>query len=78
MGVSPYYRGILHFWALNDGNPFSWLTIHLISKGVDNGNILYHAMPNNNITDPFEYTMSSVKSRLCPWLKKLIINQFFH
>ena len=73
MGVSPYYRGNdCNFWALNDGNPhLVGSTIHLISKGVDNGNILYHAMPNNNITDPFEYTMSSVKSAFMSLVEKI-------
>jgi len=64
MGVSPYYRGNdCNFWALYDGNPhLVGSTIHLLSKGLDNGEILYHAMPDQNIKNPFEYTMSAVKS----------------
>ena len=62
-GVSPYYRGAgCNFWALYDGNPhLVGSTIHLLSKGLDSGPILYHAMSNLK-TNPFEYTMSSVKS----------------
>jgi len=62
-GVSPYYRGTdCNFWALYDGNPhFVGTTIHLLSKGLDSGPMLYHAMSNLK-TNPFEYTMSTVKS----------------
>ena len=46
MGVSPYYRGTdCNFWALYDNNPhLVGATIHFLSKGLDNGPILYHAM----------------------------------
>lgn len=62
-GVSPFYRGsACNFWALYDDNPhLVGTTIHLLSKGLDNGPILYHAMSNLK-TDPFEYTMSTIKS----------------
>jgi len=62
-GVSPYYRGTdCNFWALYDNNPhLVGSTIHLLSKGLDSGPILYHAMSNLK-TNPFEYTMSTVKS----------------
>ena len=62
-GVSPYYRGTdCNFWALYDDNPhLVGSTIHLLSKGLDSGPILYHAMSNLK-TNPFEYTMSTVKS----------------
>ena len=62
-GVSPYYRGTdCNFWALHDDNPhLVGSTIHLLSKGLDSGPMLYHAMSNLK-TNPFEYTMSSVKS----------------
>ena len=62
-GVSPYYRGTdCNFWALYDNRPhLVGATIHYLSKGLDSGDILYHALakPRKNI---FEYTMSSVKS----------------
>jgi len=63
MGVSPYYRGAdCNFWALNDNNPhLVGATIHLISKGLDDGPILFHALSNLK-NDPFEYTMSTVKA----------------
>jgi len=63
MGVSPYYRGTdCNFWALYDDNPnLVGATIHMLSKGLDSGPILYHAMSNLK-SNPFEYTMSAVKS----------------
>ena len=62
-GVSPYYRGTAcNFWALYDNNcHLVGTTIHLLSKGLDSGPMLYHAMSNLK-TNPFEYTMSTVKS----------------
>lgn len=62
-GVSPYYRGSdCNFWALYDDNPhLVGSTIHLLSKGLDNGPILYHAMSNIK-SNPYEYTMSTIKS----------------
>ena len=63
MGVSPYYRGTAcNFWALYDNNPhLVGATIHMLSKGLDSGQILYHAMSNIK-SNSFEYTMSTVKS----------------
>ena len=63
MGISPYYRGTdCNFWALYDDNPhLVGATIHMLSKGLDSGPILYHALSNLK-TNPFEYTMSTVKS----------------
>ena len=62
-GVSPFYRGTdCNFWALYDDNPhLVGATIHLLSKGLDSGPTLYHAMSNIK-DDPFEYTMSTIKS----------------
>ena len=62
-GLSPYYRGTdCNFWALYDDNPHQvGTTIHLLSKGLDSGPILYHAMSNLK-NNPFEYTMSTIKS----------------
>ena len=63
IGVSPYYRGTdCNFWALYDNNPhLVGATIHLLSKGLDNGSIIYHAMSNLK-SNHFDYTMSTVKS----------------
>jgi len=63
MGVSPYYRGTdCNFWAVYDDNPhLVGATIHMLSKGLDSGPMLYHAMSNIK-TNPFEYTMSTAKA----------------
>tara|TARA_B110000858_G_scaffold196486_1_gene255412 strand:- start:531 stop:1319 length:789 start_codon:yes stop_codon:yes gene_type:complete len=63
MGVSPYYRGAdCNFWSLYDNNPhLVGSTIHLLSKGLDSGPLLYHAMSKIK-KNPFEYSMSTVKS----------------
>ena len=63
MGVSPFYRGNdCNFWALYDDNPhIVGATIHLLSKGLDSGAILYHALSDIK-NNSFEYTMSTVKS----------------
>ena len=63
LGISPYYRGMdCNFWALFDNNPhLVGATIHLLSKGLDSGPILYHALSEIK-EDPFIYTMSAVKS----------------
>lgn len=63
MGLSPYYRGSsCNFWALYDENPnHVGATIHLLSKGLDSGEILSHCIPkpyrNENV---FDFTMKSV------------------
>jgi len=63
MGISPFYRGTdCNFWALYDGNPhLVGATIHLLSKGLDSGPILYHALSDLK-DNPNLYTMSTVKS----------------
>jgi methionyl-tRNA formyltransferase len=63
MGLSPYYLGAdCNFWALYDNNPhLVGATIHMLTKGLDNGPILYHALSNLK-SNPFEYTMSTVMS----------------
>ena len=63
MGISPYYRGAdCNFWAMYDGNShLVGATIHMLSKGLDSGSILYHAMSKKN-KNPFDYTMLAVKS----------------
>lgn len=61
MGVSPYYRGSsCNFWAMYDGNfHLVGATIHLLSKGLDSGRILFHAFPEK-AHEPFKFTMYSV------------------
>tara|TARA_Y100001978_G_C23657993_1_gene417079 strand:+ start:198 stop:980 length:783 start_codon:yes stop_codon:yes gene_type:complete len=63
MGLSPYYRGSSsNFWALYDNNPsYVGATIHLLSKGLDNGDILFHCIPKiRSEESPFDFTMRSV------------------
>jgi folate-dependent phosphoribosylglycinamide formyltransferase PurN len=65
MGISPYYRGSdCNFWALYDENPhLVGATIHYISKGLDSGPILYHAISDKHKKDDsFLYAMSTVRS----------------
>lgn len=62
MGASPYYRGnSCNFWAIHDGRAdYVSGTIHLLTKGLDSGPILYHALPKAQAIDPFELGMRSV------------------
>lgn len=65
MGMSPYYRGSsCNFWAIYDSNPhLMGATIHMLSKGLDSGEILYQVMPTTeNCKNPFDFTMTSVLS----------------
>jgi len=64
MGVSPYYRGSsTNFWAMYDSRPeFVGATIHLLSKGLDSGPILFHALPKAAQVDPFVYGMLAVRA----------------
>ena len=77
-GVSPYYRGTdCNFWALYDDNPhLVGTTIHLLSKGLDSGPMLYHAMSNIK-TNPFEYTMSTIKSAFHSIAERIKDNSIF-
>ena len=73
MGVSPYYKGTdCNFWALYDRN-YSYVgaTIHLLSKGVDSGPILYHALSSKISKGPQYYSMSTVKSAIVSICKKI-------
>jgi hypothetical protein len=65
MGISPYYRGSsCNFWCLYDNNPhLMGATIHMLSKGLDSGDMLYHVAPVTiGCSNNFEFTMASVKS----------------
>ncbi|MBE5900472.1 MAG: methionyl-tRNA formyltransferase [Lachnospiraceae bacterium] len=63
MGVSPYYRGSsCNFWAAYEGHPeLVGATIHLLSRGLDSGDILYHALPAPMELDPFVLGMKAVE-----------------
>ena len=75
LGISPYYRGAsCNFWALYDKNPgYVGATIHMLSKGLDNGDMLFHCLPRlikNDTT--FDFTMRSVSAAhygLCQAIK---------
>ena len=73
MGVSPYYRGSsTNFWALYDERPeMVGATIHLLSKGLDSGDILYHAFPKAIKADPFTYGMLAVRAAQESLIKKI-------
>lgn len=63
MGISPYYRGSsCNFWALYDNNPsYVGATIHMLSEGLDSGDILFHCLPKFVDGDTsFDFTMRSV------------------
>lgn len=62
MGLSPYYRGSsCNFWALFDGNPqYVGATVHLLSRGLDSGGMLFHSLPDFESQNPFAFTMSVV------------------
>lgn len=64
MGVSPYYRGSsCNFWAAYQENyHLIGATIHLLSKGLDSGQILYHVLPKTeNCENCFEFSMNAVR-----------------
>lgn len=66
MGISPYYRGSsCNFWALYDGRAdLVGATVHMLSKGLDSGEIIFHALPEPAATDPWEFTMGAVKAAI--------------
>ncbi len=64
MGVSPYFRGSgCNFWALVDGRPdLVGATIHFLSKGLDSGPMLFHALPAEGDADGFQLGMLAVRA----------------
>ena len=78
MGLAPYYRGTdCNFWALYDDNPnLVGATIYLLSKGLDTGQILYHAISEIKI-NPFIYTMSCVKSAFDSIVERIKDNSIY-
>ena len=62
MGVSPYYRGSsCNFWAVYDGRPdLVGATIHLLGRGLDSGDMLFHALPKAEKISPFVFGMKAV------------------
>jgi hypothetical protein len=80
MGVSPYYRGSsCNFWALYDNRPeLVGATIHLLSKGLDSGPLLYHVIPNFHDSDPFAFTMRAVEAAQLSLVNRITSNQLKH
>jgi methionyl-tRNA formyltransferase len=64
MGVSPYYRGSsTNFWAMYDRRPeYVGATIHLLSRGLDSGPMLFHALARTEEVDAFTLGMQAVKA----------------
>lgn len=64
MGVSPHYRGSgTNFWAMYDRRPdLVGATIHLLTRGLDSGPMLFHALPPAEAVDPFVHGMRAVRS----------------
>jgi hypothetical protein len=62
MGISPYYVGSdCNFWALYDNNPhLVGATIQKLSKKFEEGDIIYHSIPNKK-KDPQEYSALASK-----------------
>lgn len=77
MGLSPFYRGsACNFWALFDGRPeFVGATIHMLSRGLDDGPILYHAIPSLGQLNPFEFTMLAVDAAQQSLVQRIIDNK---
>lgn len=64
MGISPFYRGTAcNFWAAYDRR-YEYIggTIHKLSRGLDSGPILQHALPPLRHCDAFEAGMLAVDS----------------
>lgn len=78
MGVSPYYRGSsCNFWAAyNEDYHFIGATIHLLAKGLDSGDVLYHVLPNfDNCENCFDFSMNAVKAAHDSIIKNIQMNR---
>jgi hypothetical protein len=64
MGIAPAYRGhSCNFWAMHDDNPdYVGATVHRLSKGLDQGSVLFHCFPDTAPEDPFDLGMMAVRS----------------
>ena len=79
MGLSPWYRGSsCNFWALYDNEPgLVGATIHLLSRGLDSGPILFHALPSSEAKDGFALGMQAVKAAHLGLVDKVKKNELF-
>lgn len=80
MGISPYYRGSsCNFWALYDEKPdYVGATIHMLSKGLDSGSMLFHALPKPQAVDPFLLGMLGVKAAQMGLIQYLQSGKIWH
>jgi len=64
MGISPQYRGSsCNFWSQYQGNAhLMGATIHMLSKGLDSGDILYTVFPKAEAVTPAVYGMKCVEA----------------
>ncbi|MBC7466808.1 MAG: methionyl-tRNA formyltransferase [Bdellovibrio sp.] len=64
MGISPYYRGAAcNFWAIYDGRvDFVGATVHYLSKGLDSGDMIFHALPKAEAVGGFKLGMLAVRA----------------
>lgn len=62
MGIAPFYRGAsCNMWALYDDRPdLVGATIHLLSPGLDSGDILFQVLPPAQPYDQFDLGMVAV------------------
>ena len=79
MGISPYFRGSsTNFWAPYKGHiDMVGATIHMLSKGLDSGDILYHAFPKPQKIKPFDLGMMSVKVAIDSVTERVKTGQIF-
>lgn len=79
MGISPYYRGSsCNFWAPYDGHPeLIGATIHILSRGLDSGDILYHALPKSEEVDIFSLGMKAVRVAHDSLVERIRTNEIF-
>lgn len=80
MGVSPYFRGsATNFWAPYKGHTdMVGATIHMLGKGLDSGDILYHAFPKPQKIEPFDLGMLSVKVAIDSVVERIRTDQIFN
>lgn len=79
MGISPYFRGSsCNFWAPYEGHPeLIGATIHMLSKGLDSGDMLYHALPKPDKVDLFTLGMNAVKVAHDSLVERIRNNEIF-
>jgi len=79
LGVSPYYRGSsCNFWALLDRRPdLVGATVHYLDRGLDSGDILFHALPRAEKISPFVFGMKAVLAAHKSLVKRIADGSIF-